>query len=165
MQIPRTVLARVNGKPHELDASPDRSLLEVLREDLGLTGSHNGCGAGECGACAVLVDGVRTLSCRTLVESVAEKSILTIEGLADADSLHPVQQAFLDENAFQCGFCTSGMIMSVVGHLNENPQISDDELILKMDENLCRCCGYAKIAPAVRRAAEAVRTSGKGAMR
>lgn len=165
MQQTTVVQATVNGKNQSLDATSDRTLLEVLREDLGLIGTRNGCGTGDCGACSILVEGKRTLACQTAVESVAGKSITTIEGLADGETLHPVQQVFLDENAFQCGFCTSGMILSVVGHLNESPNLSDDELLAKMNENLCRCCGYARIAPAIKQAAAAVRDSRKEAMR
>ena len=152
------VAATVNGKPQQLDAIADRSLLETLREDLGLTGTRDGCsGAGDCGSCAVLVDGKRVLACKTSVLQVANQSIITIEGLASGEMLHPVQQVFLDDNAFQCGFCTAGMIMSVVAHVTEQPGIDDASLLAKMNDNLCRCCGYARIAPACTRAAAAMR--------
>jgi aerobic-type carbon monoxide dehydrogenase small subunit (CoxS/CutS family) len=158
------VAVTVNGKPQTLNASPDRSLLEVLREDLGLTGTRDGCsGAGDCGSCAILVEGRRTLACRTAVSDVAEKKLMTIEGLASGEQLHPAQQVFLDDNAFQCGFCTAGMIMSLVGHLQETPNLDDAALLAKMDANLCRCCGYARIASAIKRAAAAIREANGGA--
>ena len=154
-----TIAATVNGQPQQLDATPHRTLLEVLREDHQLTGTRDGCsGAGDCGSCAIHVDGRRRLACRTSVAEIEGRSVTTIEGLASGDQLHAVQQVFLDDNAFQCGFCTAGMIMSVVGHLNETPEISDEALMAKMDANLCRCCGYAAIRPAILRAAAAMRS-------
>ena len=153
-----TVAATVNGQPQQLDATPDRTLLEVLREDHQLTGTRDGCsGAGDCGSCAILVDGRRHLACRTSVSEVENRRVTTIEGLATGDQLHAAQQVFLDDNAFQCGFCTAGIIVSVIGHVNETPDISDDALMAKIDANLCRCCGYAAIRPAILRAAAAIR--------
>jgi aerobic-type carbon monoxide dehydrogenase small subunit (CoxS/CutS family) len=128
-------------------------LLDVLREDLRLTGAKQGCGEGQCGACTVLVDGKRTLSCTTPASSVDGKTILTIEGLATGGSLHPVQEAFLAEDAFQCGYCTPGMIMSTVALLKEHPRPDEAQIRAWMNSNLCRCCGYPRILKAVRRAA------------
>ncbi len=140
----------VNGKPQQVDTPPDRPLLDVLREDLALTGTRYGCGEGQCRACTVLVDGKPVPSCLTPVSDVAGKSITTIEGLADGDSLHPVQQAFLDHNAFQCGYCTSGMIMALIGVLKENPDADEVTVMRRMNQNLCRCCGYDAIHSAIK---------------
>lgn len=156
--------ATVNRRPARLDATPGRPLLDVLREDLGLTGTRDaGCaGEGECGACAVLVDGRRVLACAATAADVAGRTVVTIEGLAaDDGTLHPAQQAFLDDGAFQCGYCTAGMIVSVVAHVTEMPGIADDELLAKMDANVCRCCGYAKIAPACLKAAKMMREAAR----
>ena len=164
VQSDSRVTATINGAAQPLDASPDRSLLEVLREDLGLTGTRDGCsGAGDCGSCAVLVEGRRSLACRMHASEVEGRAVTTIEGLAKGEQLHAAQQVFLDDNAFQCGFCTSGMIISLVGHLNQTPTIDDAALLAKMDANLCRCCGYARIAPAITRAAAAIRNANGGA--
>lgn len=143
----------VNGQQKTVVTDPERPLLDVLREDLQITGPKYGCGEGRCGACTVLMDGERTLSCITPVASADKKKITTIEGLADGDRLHPVQQAFLDEGAIQCGYCTSGMILSAVALLEENPQPKDEQITEWMNGNICRCNGYAKILNAVRRAA------------
>ncbi|HEY2762178.1 MAG TPA: (2Fe-2S)-binding protein [Pirellulales bacterium] len=143
----------VNGQQHSVTTDRDRSLLDVLREDLQLIGAKYGCGEARCGACSVLVDGKRVFSCRTSIDYAADKSIRTIEGLSDGDKLHPVQQAFLDENAFQCAYCTSGMIMTAIGLLESNPHPTDEEITAGMNRNLCRCCSYPKIVSAVRRAA------------
>jgi aerobic carbon-monoxide dehydrogenase small subunit len=143
----------VNGQERSITSDPARPLLDVLREDLQLTGTHYGCGEARCGACSVLVDGKRVFSCKTAIEDVAGKKIRTIEGLAMGDRLHPVQQAFLEENAFQCAYCTSGMIMCAVGLLEANPHPSDAEIAAGMNRNICRCCSYPKIAQAVKRAA------------
>jgi aerobic-type carbon monoxide dehydrogenase small subunit (CoxS/CutS family) len=145
---------RVNGQDREVDAEPGDSLLSVLRYDFGLTGSHYGCGEGQCGACTVLADGVAVRSCVTRVGSVGTKSIVTIEALASGDRLHPVQQAFLDAEAFQCGYCTSGMIMAVVGLLKTNPNPSEQDIARLMDRSVCRCGTYPRIVKAVRLAAE-----------
>lgn len=144
------IVFTINGKPHETDTPPDRPLLEVLREDLRLHGAHYGCGEGQCRACTVLIDGKAVTSCKTPVGEVAGKTITTIEGLADGDKLHPVQQVFLDRNAFQCGYCTCGMIMSLVGALNETKD--EAEVMQRMNRNLCRCCGYDVIADAIKAA-------------
>jgi aerobic carbon-monoxide dehydrogenase small subunit len=141
----------VNGRPQKLSTETDRPLLEVLREDLGLTGTKYGCGEGQCGACTVLVGGEPLFSCMTPVGNVDGESIQTIEGLSNGDELHPVQEAFLAENAFQCGYCTPGMILTIVGMLNKNPRPSDTEMGTWLEEHLCRCCGYPAILAAVRR--------------
>ena len=147
----------VNGQKRAVVTDPKRPLLDVLREDLGVMGPKYGCGEGRCGACTVLIDGKRALSCVTLVGNAADTKITTIEGLADGDRLHPVQQAFLDEGAIQCGYCTPGMILSTVALLEENPQPTDDEITEWMNGNICRCNGYAKILNAVRRAASLIK--------
>jgi aerobic-type carbon monoxide dehydrogenase small subunit (CoxS/CutS family) len=148
-----TFTLSVNGHKRFVTTDPQRSLLEVLREEFQLTGTKYGCGEARCGACSVLVDGKRVFSCRTPIENVADKTILTIEGLSDGNNLHPVQQAFLDENAFQCAYCTSGMIIAAVALLADKPHPSDAEILAGMNRNICRCCSYPKITGAVRRAA------------
>ena len=148
-----TITLSVNGKERTVVTDPERSLLDVLREDLHLTGAKYGCGEGRCGACTVLMDGKRTLACVTPVANADKKKLTTIEGLADGDSLHPVQQAFLDEGAIQCGYCTPGMILTAVALLENNPQPTAEQIVEWMNGNICRCNGYPKILNAVRRAA------------
>ena len=143
----------VNGKHHELAAAANRSLLEVLREDLQLTGTKYGCGEGACGACTVLMDGRPTFSCTTSLADAAGKKISTIEGLAKDGKLHPVQEAFLQECALQCGYCTAGFIMETVALLDHTPKPSDEQIVQRLTGHLCRCCGYPRIMDAVRRAA------------
>jgi carbon-monoxide dehydrogenase small subunit len=152
-----TITMVVNGRQRTVTTDPQRPLLEVLREDLHVTGPKYACGEGRCGACTVLMDGKRTLACATPVFLADKKAITTIEGLAKGDTLHPVQEAFLEEGAMQCGYCTSGMILSAVALLRENPNPTDEQIATGMDGNLCRCNGYVKIANAVRRAAEKMR--------
>jgi carbon-monoxide dehydrogenase small subunit len=149
-----TVTLTVNGKEKTITTDAERPLLDVLREELHLTGAKYGCGEGRCGACSVLMDGRRVLSCVTPVAQADKKAITTIEGLATGDSLHPVQEAFLAEGAMQCGYCTPGMILTAVGLLEKNPNPTDQEIAAEMNVNLCRCNGYTKIVSAVRRAAE-----------
>ena len=146
----------VNGRASTVDADPQASLLSVLREQLDLTGTKYGCGEGQCGACTVLVDGKAQRSCITKVATVAQKQITTIEGLAKADQLHPVQQAFLDEDALQCGYCTPGMIMSAVSLLKQNPHPSESQIVEFMDGNICRCGTYSRIIRAIQKAASGV---------
>jgi carbon-monoxide dehydrogenase small subunit len=146
-----TINFTVNGQPKSVNTDADRPLLDVLREDLQLTGAKYGCGASECGACSVLLDGARVFSCRTPASKAQGKTVLTIEGLATGEKLHPVQEAFLDEGAFQCGYCTAGMIMTTVGLLQANPKPTDADLVAGMNRNLCRCCSYPQILQAVRR--------------
>ncbi|MCX6904595.1 MAG: (2Fe-2S)-binding protein [Verrucomicrobia bacterium] len=149
----KTLTFTVNGQPRTVTTDPERPLLEVLREDLQLTGVKCGCAEGKCGACTVLINGRSVVSCITPVANVDKQTILTIEGLAPGDKLHPVQEAFLAEGAMQCGYCTPGMIMTVAGLLNEKPNPTDAEILSRMEGHLCRCCGYAKILKAVKRAA------------
>jgi aerobic-type carbon monoxide dehydrogenase small subunit (CoxS/CutS family) len=150
----RTLTFTVNGTRQTVTTDPQRPLLEVLREDLQLTGAKCGCGEGKCGACHVLIGGRPTATCITPVADADQQSILTIEGLATGDKLHPVQEAFLAENAFQCGYCTPGMILAVVGLLNERPQPTDAEILSRMEAHICRCCGYPRLLQAVKRAAQ-----------
>jgi aerobic-type carbon monoxide dehydrogenase small subunit (CoxS/CutS family) len=148
------VTLKVNGVERTVTTDPQRSLLDVLREEFGLTGTKYACGEGRCGACTVLMDGRRALSCVLPVVEADKKAITTIEGLARGDSLHPVQEAFLEEGAMQCGYCTSGMILSTVALLQEHPNPTDEQIVEGMNGNICRCNGYTKITNAVRRAAK-----------
>lgn len=153
----KTITFTVNGTERTVTTDPERPLLDALREDLGLTGTKYGCGEGRCGACSVLLDGERVPSCITPISQAEGKSIRTIEGLSKGDSLHPVQEAFLEAGAMQCGYCTSGMVVAATALLERNPNPTDDEIVAGMNTNLCRCNGYAKILQAVRRAAEKMR--------
>ncbi|OFW05400.1 MAG: ferredoxin [Acidobacteria bacterium RIFCSPLOWO2_02_FULL_67_36] len=148
----------VNGQAHQLDGEPGDSLLSVLRYELGLTGSKYGCGEGHCGACTVLIDGQATRSCVTRLGAVAGKAITTIEAIGDANRLHPVQQAFLETEAFQCGYCTPGMVMATIGLLKTNAKPSDEDIARLMDRNVCRCGTYPRIVRAVRLAAERMKS-------
>jgi aerobic-type carbon monoxide dehydrogenase small subunit (CoxS/CutS family) len=150
-----TVHLSINEKPYSVDIDPQTSLLSVLREHLDLTGSKYGCGEGQCGACTVLIDGKAQRSCTTRVGTVRDKKITTIEGIANGDHLHPVQQAFLDEGAMQCAYCTSGMIMSAVALLRKNPQPNEKQIVDFMDGNVCRCGTYSRIVRAIQKAAQA----------
>jgi aerobic-type carbon monoxide dehydrogenase small subunit (CoxS/CutS family) len=162
-----TIRLTVNGKSYPVDAEPQTSLLTVLREHLDLTGSKYGCGEGQCGACTVLIDGKAQRSCVTRVGTVSQKEITTIEGLASGEQLHPIQEAFLQESAMQCGYCTSGMIMSAVALLRRNPLPKESEIIDFMDGNVCRCGTYSRIVSAIQRAAKVTTASSvkKGASR
>lgn len=153
---PVDVALTVNGQPHSLRVDPRVTLLDALRERLGLTGTKKGCDRGQCGACTVHVNGRRVISCLTLVASMQGRKVTTIEGLADGDELHPMQQAFIDCDAFQCGFCTSGQIMSAVALVHEGHAGSDDEIRDFMAGNICRCGAYENIVAAVRTAREAM---------
>lgn len=144
----------VNGKSYEIPVLPWRTLLEVLREDLGLTGTKEGCSIGECGACTVLMDGKTVNSCLVLAAEADGKQITTIEGLAQGDKLHPVQQAFVDTGGLQCGFCSPGMIMSAKSLLDENPNPSEDEIREGIAGNICRCTGYTKIIASIKTASK-----------
>src|SRR5947209_16443494 len=143
----------VNGKRHRVTTDPQRPLLDVLREDLQLKGTKYGCGEGQCRACTVLMNGKSVASCTTPVGDADKQAIMTIEGLATGDKLHPVQQAFLEEGAFQCGYCTAGMIMTAVALLDQAPKPSDAQIVEGMNRNLCRCCSYPTILQAIRRCA------------
>lgn len=149
-----TVTLTVNGVERTVTTDPQRPLLDVLREEFQLTGPKYGCGDSRCGACTVLLDGKRALSCVLPVTAADKKAIITIEGLAQGDSLHPVQEAFLEEGAMQCGYCTGGMILSAVALLQEIPNPTDEQIVEGMNGNICRCNGYVKITNAVRRAAK-----------
>jgi aerobic-type carbon monoxide dehydrogenase small subunit (CoxS/CutS family) len=143
----------VNGAGHSLEVPAERSLLSVLRDELDLTGTKYGCGEGQCGACTVLLDGRPVRSCRTNVGSVGKRKITTIEGLEQNGHLHPVQQAFLESEAFQCAYCTSGMIISAVGLLGRTPHPTEEEIRNQMNGNVCRCGTYSRIIAAVKQAA------------
>lgn len=148
---------RLNGEEKNLSVDPSRRLLWVLRSDLSLTGSKYGCGKGQCGACTVLVDNRAVRSCLTPMNSVAGKEIVTIEGLERNGKLHPVQQAFIDHDALQCGICIPGMIMNAYALLLRNPEPSQDQIVQAMEGNLCRCGTYKRIIAAVEDASEAMR--------
>ena len=143
----------VNGTRRRLEADPQRSLLAVLREDLDLTGAKYGCGEGQCGACTVLIEGQPTRSCLTKLGSLAGKSVTTIEGLETGGQLHPLQQAFLDAGAMQCGYCTAGMIVAGAGLLRRNGDPEEPEIRKALEGNVCRCGTYTRIVSAVRAAA------------
>src|SRR6185312_9130002 len=150
----------VNGHRHSVDVDPSQTLLEVLRDELGLTGTKYGCGEGRCGACTVLVGSHAVASCTIPAQSAAGQPITTIEGLERDGRLHPVQQAFLDEQAFQCAYCTPGMVMASVALLRANAQPSREDIAQALETNVCRCGTYPRIVAAVRRAA----ASGGGEM-
>jgi len=143
----------INGKTQDINVDPNTPLLWAIREQVGLTGTKYGCGEGQCGACTVLLDGKPIRSCRTPVSSAAGKRITTIEGLEQDGRLHPVQQAFLDNEAFQCGYCTPGMIMGAVALLTSNPRPSEQEILRGMQGHICRCGTYQRIVAAVEQAA------------
>ena len=149
----------VNGRRQRVDVPSDRSLLSVLREELALTGSKYGCGEGQCGACTVLVDGRAVRACQTPVSNAAGKPVTTIEGLERDGRLHPLQQAFVDEHALQCGYCTSGMVMAGVALLEKSPSPTHDEIVRGMNGNVCRCGTYPEIVAAIKRAAAAEKRS------
>jgi nicotinate dehydrogenase subunit A len=149
----------VNGRAYTTEVDSESSLLFVLRDHLDLTGSKYGCGEGQCGACTVLIDGKSRRSCITRVDDVAQRQITTIEGLAQGDHLHPVQQAFLDEGAMQCAYCTSGMIMTAVSLLNAKRDSSAAEIARSMEGNICRCGTQPRIVLAIQRAAKAMNES------
>jgi carbon-monoxide dehydrogenase small subunit len=147
----------VNGREFDREVTADSRLLDLLREDLHLTGTKEGCGEGECGACTVLIDGKAVNSCLVLAPQADGKDILTVEGLAKGDELHPIQRAFVEKGAVQCGFCTPGFIMSTYALLKESPNPSNEEILTALEGNLCRCTGYTKIIEAVHYAAELMR--------
>ena len=155
--MPNAQELRINGKAVRVEADRERSLLGVLRDDLGLTGAKYGCGEGRCGACTVLIDGAPARSCVTKLGAVASREITTIEGLETDGKLHPLQEAFLDAGAMQCGYCTCGMIMTGVALLRAKPQPTREEIVEYMDGNICRCGTYSRIIAAIRKAAQAVK--------
>ena len=140
---------RVNGKAVELRSDEGRALLWALRGELGLTGTKLGCGEGYCGSCTVLVDGKAARACQTELRAVAGKDVTTIEGLAQGSTLHPLQQAFLEEGGFQCGFCTPGMVMNALALLKEHPHPTRAQIVAAMDDNLCRCGAHPRIVAAI----------------
>ena len=146
------LVLNVNGKPYKMDAPAEETLLSVLRNRLNLTGTKYGCGEGECGACTVLMDGTATRSCSIPAAAAAGTQITTIEGLERDGRLSSVQQAFLDEGAFQCGYCTSGMIMSATALLHDHRAPNDEEIVGAMNGNICRCGTYPRILAAIKRA-------------
>jgi aerobic-type carbon monoxide dehydrogenase small subunit (CoxS/CutS family) len=148
-----TFTLHINGHEHTVSTDPRRPLLDVLREDLGLTGAKFGCGERQCGACTVLVGGRPIFSCSTRVATVAGREIETIEGLADGETLHPLQQAFLDEGVAQCGYCTPGMIMTAVSLLKNDANPTEEKIRSEMQRNVCRCGTYTRIIAAVQRVA------------
>jgi len=158
--MPQVTLT-VNGRPFQGESRNGASLLAVLRDDLHLTGPKLGCGEGQCGSCTVLVDGRAVPACITPVAAVTGKAIVTIEGLAAGDTLHPVQQAFIDQQGFQCGFCTPGMIAGVVALLREKATPSDSEIRQALEGHLCRCGTYPRIVEAVRAASAAMAKAGR----
>jgi aerobic-type carbon monoxide dehydrogenase small subunit (CoxS/CutS family) len=147
----------VNGSKHAVNTDPDRSLLQVLREELDLTGSKYGCGEGRCGACTVLIDGRPTRSCTTRVAAAVGTQVRTIDGLASNGHLHPLQEAFLHQGAMQCGYCTPGMIMSGVALIESNSNPTDDDIVRFMNGNICRCGTYGRIVAAIREASQAMK--------
>ena len=162
MASKRGVSLIVNGKPHEVSIEPRRTLADVLRDDCGLTGTHIGCEHGVCGACTVLVDDKPVRSCLMFGVQAEGKLVRTVEGLADGETLHPLQQAFWENHGLQCGFCTPGFLMLAAGALEENPDMSDDEIKDVLSSNLCRCTGYQNIIKAVRIAARELRARPQG---
>ena len=150
----REINLKVNGQTHRVNVDPDTPLLYVLRNDLGLKAAKFGCGLEQCGVCKVIIDGEAVPSCRLAVRSVQGRDIVTIEGIGDKDNLHPIQQAFINEQAVQCGFCTSGMIMRAKALLDRNPAPSDAEIKATMSDNLCRCGVYDRIFRAIKRASD-----------
>ncbi len=162
--MPRYSL-RVNGRTHEVEGEAADTLLSVLRYELGLTGSKYGCGEGYCGACSVLVDGQLARSCSVRLAAADGKPVTTIEAVADGDRLHPVQEAFLEIEAFQCGYCTPGMVMATLALLRAHPDPSDADIARFMARNVCRCGTYPRIVQAVKLAAERMRTSDRGGVR
>jgi nicotinate dehydrogenase subunit A len=146
----RTIEIDVNGTRHQVDAEPDRTLLTALRDELDLTGTKYGCGEGQCGACTVLIDGAPARSCQTRVGKMAGHRITTIEGLEEHGQLHPLQESFLDVEAMQCGYCTSGMILSGVALLRKNASPDESAIMQAMQGNVCRCGTYSRIVAAIR---------------
>ena len=152
-----SVTLTINGRKHAIAVEPRRTLADAIREDCGQTGTHIGCEHGVCGACTIIVDGAPVRSCLMFAVQADGKTIRTVEGLADGDKLHPMQQAFMDHHGLQCGFCTPGFLMLAVGVLEREPDISDEDLIDVLSSNLCRCTGYQNIVKAVRAAAKEMR--------
>ncbi len=150
--MPDTIAFKLNGKPVTVEADPTRTLLWVLRTDLALTGTKFGCAAGHCGACTILINGAPARSCLLKLSNVANKEVVTIEGLAQDGKLHPLQSAFIEHDALQCGFCTPGMIMTGVALLNRNPKPTTEQIMRGLESNLCRCGAHVRIVRAMQTA-------------
>jgi aerobic-type carbon monoxide dehydrogenase small subunit (CoxS/CutS family) len=159
--MPNVKELHINGRNHAIDANPDRTLLDVLRSDLSLGGAKYGCGEGKCGACTVLIDGKAIRSCKTRVNAAQGKKIETIEGLAQGETLHPLQAAFLKHGSLQCGYCTPGMIMSAVALLRDTPEPTREEVIREMNGNICRCGTYNRIIAAIQTAGKSMKAGAK----
>lgn len=153
---------QVNGREHNLDLDPERTLLSVLREELDLIGTKYGCGEGQCGACTVLINGSATRSCMTAIRSASGKQVTTIEGIAGNHGLHPLQKTLIEQDAMQCGYCTPGMVMSGISLLAKNPNPSDADIRRGMEGNVCRCGTYPRIVAAVRMASKAMKGGRRG---
>ena len=153
---------KVNGQVHELDGAPDRTLADVLRNELGLHGVRVSCSEGECGSCTVLIDGQPVTSCMAIAKQGEDQDIVTIEGIGTVDDLHPIQEAFIEEQGFQCAFCTPGFILSAKAFLEENPDPTPEEAAIGMSGNICRCGAYPYIVKAVLNAAARLRAIGDG---
>jgi aerobic carbon-monoxide dehydrogenase small subunit len=153
MSAKTNITLTINGQPYDIAVEARRTLADAIREDCGQTGTHIGCEHGICGACTVIVDGEPVRSCLMFAVQAHSRTIRTVEGLADGDKLHPMQQAFMDHHGLQCGFCTPGFLMLAVGVLEREPYISDEDLVDVLSSNLCRCTGYQNIIKAVRAAA------------
>ena len=151
---------KVNGRPRQLSVAPYYSLLDTLRDELQLTGTKKGCDEGDCGACTVILDGKPVTSCLVLALSARDSEVTTIEGLGSVESLHPVQQAFIERGGLQCGYCTPGLIMAAAGLLQETPQPSEEEVKFAIGGNLCRCTGYTKVIEAIMLAADRMSDAG-----
>ena len=161
MTVPREVSFTVNGEGHTVRVEPRKTLADAIREDCGLTGTHLGCEHGVCGACTILLDGAPVRSCLMFATQADGAEIRTVEGLADGDRLHPLQRAFIDHHALQCGFCTPGFLMLAAGVLEREPDIDEEGLREALSSNLCRCTGYLNILDAVKAAAAGMR-AGRG---